>query len=105
MKHITLSVLLFISVNSFAQIDLDITESVNGIFVQAKENRKPVSGLEIQLANSNFHNKTYITDNNGEVFIPQTLRSNRFVKVEAIESGVPVASNLIHLLGEHSKSK
>lgn len=105
LKHIALSMLLFTSVNTFAQIDLDLTESVNGIFVQAKENRKPVSGLEIQVANTNIHIKTFITDENGEVFIPKTFRSSRFVRVEAIESGVPVASNSIHLLGDHSNNK
>ncbi len=88
-KMITLPAIALMSMGAnAADVNLDLTQTQFGISVEATTQSEPVNDLEVKLLNSD---ETYKTDEFGRVLLPATFRSNRFVRVEALESGEQVA--------------
>lgn len=84
-KMITISALALMTMSTnAADINLDLTQTQFGISVEATSHSEPVNGLDVKLLNSDV---TYKTDEFGRALLPATFRSNRYVRVEALESG------------------
>ncbi|MCA2017989.1 hypothetical protein LDJ79_17850 [Vibrio tritonius] len=96
-KKVILFVILTLSSNAYSQVNLDLREAVNGIYVKVDADSKPISNMEINVINAYVGSNKLFTDDKGELFIPTSFRSSRFVKIEALESGVPIATNSIYL--------
>lgn len=87
-KPIVISALLATSMSTSA-IELELTDSNNGIYAKTTEGSKPVSGAIVNVSNvPQLNDKLFTTDERGRVFIPLSLNASRSVRVETSDMNV-----------------
>lgn len=64
--------------------DMKVVDTANGAWVTVSEQGAPVANAEVTVKNVPQSKGTYMTNENGRVFVPLSLNSSRSVKYNAV---------------------
>ncbi|MDX1301530.1 hypothetical protein [Photobacterium sp.] len=99
-KTIIASGLLLLSGTTLA--DIRVADTHNGAWVSVSHDGSPIQGAEVTVKNVPQQKATYITDENGRVFIPLTLENSRSIKYQVTK---PDATTSESRFAFHSTNK
>ncbi|WP_413113331.1 hypothetical protein [Thaumasiovibrio sp. DFM-14] len=81
-KTITAAALIILSGSALA--DIRVIDTENGAWITVKDSAgNPESGATVRITNVPQERETYMTDENGRVYVPISLERSRSIKYEA----------------------
>ncbi len=94
--NITVSIVC-LAFSTMSLADMKIVNTTNGAWVTTSEHGMPAANSEVTVKNIPQSRGTYITNENGRVFIPLSLKNSRSVKYNAVtENGTEYNRYLFH---------